>query len=263
MAQPTTLLYSLSGGIARITLNRPESYNAFNTTLSHELIDTLKQVARDPEVRVVVLTGAGDRAFCSGQDLKDSAATAGTRNLGQSVEQRYNPLVRLVTGTEKPFICRLNGAAAGAGAGLALACDFVIAAEHAYLLFAFVNIGLVPDTGSSYLLPRLVGLRKAMAYAALGEKIPAAQALADGLISQVVPAEGLDAATDALAQRLAQAPTKAIGYIKKMLHQSTQHDLEHALQNEQHYQELAGKTDDMVEGVLAFVEKRKPVYKGR
>lgn len=263
MAELTTLLYDLTGGVARITLNRPDRYNAFNNDMSFELIDLLRQVNRDPEVRVVVLTGAGDKAFCSGQDLKDAAAQAGQRNLGVSVATRYNPLVRLVVGSPKPFIARINGAAAGAGAGLALACDFSLAAEHAYLLFAFVNIGLVPDTGSSYTLPRLVGLRKALEYTLLGEKIPATQAAADGLINRALPAAELDEAVNTLATRLAQAPTKAIGYIKKMLHESSQRDLEHALASEQHHQELAGYTEDMLEGVLSFVEKRQPVYKGR
>lgn len=263
-AESLPLLYELSAtGVARLTLNRPESYNAFNNELSFALLDQLKKINRDPAVRVVVVTGAGEKAFCSGQDLKDSAASMGSRNLGVSVATRYNPLVRAVVGSPKPFIARINGAAAGAGAGLALACDFAIAAEHAYLLFAFVNIGLVPDTGSSYSLTRLVGLRKAMEYAVLGEKIPAAQAVQDGLINRVVPAAELDATVDALAERLAAAPTKAIGYIKKMLHEATQRDLEHALASEQHHQELAGYTEDMIEGVTAFVQKRKPAYKGK
>jgi 2-(1,2-epoxy-1,2-dihydrophenyl)acetyl-CoA isomerase len=263
MADLTTLLYSLDKGVARITLNRPDRYNAFNNAMSAELNELLKQVARDPEVRVVVITGAGEKAFCSGQDLKDAAATAGTRNLGDSVERRYNPMIRGVIFTEKPFIARLNGAAAGAGAGLALACDFVVASEESYLLFAFANIGLVLDSGTSYTLPRLVGMRKAIEYAILGEKIPAQQALVDGLINRVVPAAELDAATDALAERLAAAPTKAVGYIKKMLHASLVHDLNHSLTLEKHYQELAGSTHDASEGVMAFIEKRKPVYKGK
>ena len=162
------LLYDLNDGIATITLNRPDTYNAFNNDLSFQFIDALKKVRKDPAVRVVVLTGSG-RAFCSGQDLKDVAGK--TRSLGESVEKRYNPMVRLITGIEKPFICRMNGVAAGAGASIALACDYVIASEKAKMVWAFANIGLVLDSGSSYFLPRLVGRQKAFELATLGEKI--------------------------------------------------------------------------------------------
>ena len=149
--------YHVENGVATITLNRPERYNAFDNDLSFKFIDTLKEVKKDPQVRAVVLTGAG-KAFCTGQDLKDIQGKK--RSLGESVEKRYNPMIRLIVGTEKPFICRLNGVAAGAGASLALACDYVVASENASMLWAFANIGLVLDSGSSYFLPRLVGRQK-------------------------------------------------------------------------------------------------------
>ena len=254
------LLYDLQDGIATITLNRPDRYNAFNNDLSFTFIDTLKKVRKDPEVRVVVLTGSG-KAFCSGQDLKDVKGK--TRSLGESVEKRYNPMVRLITGTEKPFICRMNGVAAGAGASIALACDYVVAAENAKMVWAFANIGLVLDSGSSYLLPRLIGRQKAFELATLGEKITAAQAQELGLVNKVVPLEELDATVQPIAERYAKAPTKAIGLIKRMLNRSFESNLDEMLEMEKQGQEIAGRTEDYVEGVAAFNEKRPPVYKGR
>lgn len=253
------LLYELQDGIATITLNRPDRYNAFDNPLSFQFIDVLKQVRKDPRVRVVVLTGAG-KAFCSGQDLKDVQGK--TRSLGESVEKRYNPMVKLITGIEKPFICRMNGVAAGAGASIALACDYVIASEKAKMVWAFANIGLVLDSGSSYFLPRLVGRQKAFELATLGEKVTAQQALELGLVNQVVAPEELDAAVQAIAERYAQAPTKAIGLIKRMLNRSFSSSLAEMLEMEKHGQEIAGRSGDYKEGVAAFVEKRKPVYKG-
>jgi 2-(1,2-epoxy-1,2-dihydrophenyl)acetyl-CoA isomerase len=219
----------------------------------------LKEARRDPAVRAIVLTGAG-KAFCSGQDLKDIQGKK--RSLGESVDKRYNPMIRLITGTEKPFICRMNGVAAGAGASMALACDYVVAVDTASMVWAFANIGLVPDSGSSFFLPRLVGRQKAFELATLGEKVSAAQALELGLVNKVVPAEELDAAVHAIAQRYAQAPTKAIGLIKRMLHRSFESSLDDMLEMEKFGQEIAGRTDDYQEGVNAFVEKRKPVYQG-
>ncbi len=256
----TTIAYAQAEGIATITLNRPDRYNAFNNDMSTEVIACLKLVAKDPDVRVVVLTGAG-KAFCSGQDLKDVAGQQ-NRSIADSVEQRYNPMMRLVYGTEKPFICRLNGVAAGAGAGLALACDYVVMSEEASLLFAFARIGLVPDSASSYILPRLVGARKAFELAALAETITPQQALDWRMVNTVVPAAKLDETTTAIAHRFASAPTRAIGLIKKMMHKSYQSDLNTMLETEKHYQTIAGSTADYREGVAAFNEKRKAVFKG-
>jgi 2-(1,2-epoxy-1,2-dihydrophenyl)acetyl-CoA isomerase len=252
--------YQVENGVATITLNRPERYNAFDNDLSFKFIDTLKEVKKDPQVRAVVLTGAG-KAFCTGQDLKDIQGKK--RSLGESVDKRYNPMIRLIVGTEKPFICRLNGVAAGAGASLALACDHVVASENASMLWAFANIGLVLDSGSSFFLPRLVGRQKAFELATLGEKINMQQALQLGLVNQVVSDDKLDETVNQLALKYAQMPTKAIGLIKRMLNQSFESSLDQMLEQEKFGQEIAGRTEDYQEGVAAFVEKRKPVYKGR
>ncbi len=254
------LQYEVRDKVATITLNRPERYNAFDNPLSFEFIDALKEARKDQNVRAVVLTGAG-KAFCSGQDLQ---AVAGTkRSLGESVDKRYNPMVRLITQTEKPFICRMNGVAAGAGASMALACDYVIAVDTASLVFAFARIGLVLDSGSSFFLPRLVGRQKAFEIATLGEKITAADALRLGLVNQVVPADMLDEAVQIIAQRYAAAPTKAIGLIKRMLNRSYESSLEEMLEQEKFGQEIAGRTEDYQEGVNSFIEKRPPNYQGK
>lgn len=255
-----TLTYEVKDNIATITLNRPDRYNAFNNELSFEFIDALKKTRKDPEVRVIVLTGEG-KAFCSGQDLKDVEGK--TRSLGESVEKRYNPMVRLITGIEKPFVCRLNGVAAGAGASIALACDYVVASENAKMVWAFANIGLVLDSGSSYFLPRLIGRQKAFELSTLGEKITAQQAFDLGLVNKLVAHEDLDAAVAEVAGRYAKAATKSIGLIKRMLNRSFSSDLESMLEMEKHGQEIAGRTEDYREGVAAFNEKRKPEYKGR
>ncbi len=254
------LLFNQENGVATITLNRPDRFNAFNNELSFELIEALKKSGKDPEVRVVVLTGAG-KAFCSGQDLKDIQGTK--RSLGESVEKRYNPKVRLISTLEKPVICSLNGVAAGAGAGLALACDYVIAASEAYFVFSFINVGLVSDSGSSYTLPRLVGKRRAFEMLSLGEKISATEALALGMINSVVSADELEKATQEIALRYAQMPTKAVGMMKKMLNRSSHSSLDQMLELEMFYQEIAGSSADYQEGVNAFNEKRKPNFTGK
>lgn len=255
-----TLLYELNAGVLTITFNRPERYNAFNNEMSAEFIDALKKADKDSAVRAVVITGSG-KAFCSGQDLKDVAGA--TRSLGESVEKRYNPKAKLIQTIEKPFIAKLNGIAAGAGAGVALACDYIIASEQASLLFAFVNIGLVLDTGSSYTLPRLVGYRKAFEYATLGNKISASEALGQGIVNQVVAPEKLDETTVTIAQKYASSATKAIGLIKRMLQRSMHTSLEESLEAEKYCQEIAGKSQDYIEGVSAFIEKRSPSFSGK
>ncbi|MDX1906293.1 MAG: enoyl-CoA hydratase-related protein [Bacteroidia bacterium] len=253
------LITDIRDGIATLTLNRPEVYNAFNEALSQAMLDALRQCARDTTVRVIVLTGAG-AAFCSGQDLKDTQGRP--RSLGDSVERRYNPMIRLIRQTEKPFVCRLNGVAAGAGASLALACDYVVAADTARMVWAFVNIGLVPDSGSSWFLPRLAGHRKAFELLTLGDKITAAQALALGLVNEVVAPEALDAAVAQVAARYAAAPPRAVGLIKRMLNRSFESSLDQMLDLEKFSQETAGRTRDYQEGVQAFIEKRKAVFTG-
>ncbi|MDP5172299.1 MAG: enoyl-CoA hydratase-related protein [Bacteroidia bacterium] len=255
-----TLLFDQDVQIARITLNRPDRYNAFNEEMSRELMAVLKICRQEPGIRVIVITGAG-KAFCSGQDLKDVEGKK--RSLGESVERRYNPMIRMIRETEKPFICRLNGVGAGAGASLALACDHVIASDNAKLLWAFVNIGLVLDSGSSWFLPRLAGHRKAFELAALGEPISALQALEFGLINEVVPASELDDRVAAIAATYAAKAPKALGLIKRMLNKSFESGLEEMLLMEKYCQEIAGSTQDYQEGVQAFTEKRTAIFSGK
>lgn len=255
------LKYEVQQGVARITLNRPEVYNALNDEITYELQDALKAVAKDDAARVVVLTGEG-KAFCSGQDLK--AAPAGTkRSFLDSLHKRYNPIIRAMRNLPKPIICRLNGVGAGAGCSLALACDMVIASEEATLIEVFINIGLVPDSGSSYFLPRLTGMAKAFELCAMGSKVKADEALKLGLVNKVVPAADLDAAVKEYTDYFAKAPTKAIGIIKKMLTKSATSTLDEMLDYEAYCQETAGLSQDHKEGVTAFLEKRKPQFIGK
>lgn len=254
------LKYDVASGIATITLNRPDVYNALNDEITFELQDALKACAKDELVRVVVLTGEG-KAFCSGQDLKSGAGQ--NRSFLESLHKRYNPIIRAMRNLPKPILCRLNGVAAGAGCSLALACDMIIASEEATLIEVFINIGLVPDSGSSYFLPRLVGMSKAFELCAMGNKVKAAEALQLGLVSKVVPADQLDAAVAGYTDYFAKAPTKAIGIIKKMLNKAVTSNLDDMLDYEAYCQETAGSTVDHQEGVKAFLEKRKPVFLGK
>lgn len=255
------VLYEKKGNVAHITLNRPDVFNAFNDDQSYQLQDALKQAGKDDEVRVLVLTGAG-KAFCSGQDLK---AIAGSKNrsLSESLYKRYNPIIRAMREMPKPIIGRINGVAAGAGASLALACDFIIAAEHVSLIEVFVNVGLVPDSGSSYFLPKAISPARAFEMCTMAQKVTAQQALEWGLVNRVVSADLLDDEVAKAADYYANAPTLAIGMIKKMLNKATHSDLETMLQYEAYCQEIAGRSEDYREGVTAFNEKRKPEFKGK
>lgn len=255
------LLIEKSNGVATITLNRPDVFNAFNDTISYEMQEALKMMDRDKEVRVVVLTGAG-KAFCSGQDLKAIKEVAGKRDLSESLHKRYNPIIRAMRALPKPIICRLNGVAAGAGCSIALACDLIVAADTASLIEVFVNVGLVLDSGSSYFLPRLVGSARAFELSTMGSKVPAQKALEWGMVNKVVPMEELDAAVKGYTDYYAAAPTKAIGLMKKMLNKSFHSDLDTMLDYEAYCQQIAGNSADNAEGVAAFNEKRKPIFKG-
>lgn len=247
--------------VATITLNRESVFNAFNDTQSYELQHALKEVTHDADIRVVILTGAG-KAFCSGQDLKAIAGEE-KRSLSDSLYKRYNPIIRAMREMPKPIICRLNGVAAGAGCSLALASDFIVAAENASLIEVFVHVGLVLDSGSSYFLPRLVGSNRAFELSTMGTKVTAQQALEWGMINRVVAPEALDDTTLQIANYYAHAPTKAIGLMKKMLNKSFHSDLNTMLEYEAFCQEIAGNSHDYKEGVKAFNEKRKASFEGR
>jgi 2-(1,2-epoxy-1,2-dihydrophenyl)acetyl-CoA isomerase len=256
-----TILYEIKERCAYITLNRPESYNAFDDEQSYALQDVLKKIAGNDAVRVVVITGAG-KAFCSGQDLK-AIADSENRSLSDSLYKRYNPIIRSMRKMPKPIICKLNGVAAGAGCSLALACDIIIASENASMIEVFINVGLVPDSGSSYFLPRVIGHLKAFELASMGSKITASHALEFGMINKVVTPEELDNEVEKYVDYYRSAPTKAVGLIKSMLDKSTYSDLDTMLEYEAMCQEIAGRSSDYKEGVAAFIQKRKPAFQGK
>ncbi len=255
------ITYEVANGVATITLNRPEVYNALNDAITYELQDAWKAVAKDEQVRVVVLTGAG-KAFCSGQDLK-AVSGQEKRSFMESLQKRYNPIIRAMRNLPKPIVGKINGVAAGAGCSFALACDIIVASEEATLIEVFINIGLVPDSGSAYFLPRLVGMAKAFEMCSMGSRIKAAEALQLGLINKVASADQLDATVKEYTDYFSQAPTQSIGLIKKMLTKSSTSNLDEMLEYETYCQEIAGTSQDYKEGVAAFLEKRKPAFTGK
>ena len=258
------VLFRRDGGVAEVTLNRPDKLNAFNEEMHRELRRCLDVVEGDPELRAVLLTGAG-RGFCAGQDLGDRTVGEGAAppDLGHTLETLYNPLIRRLRRLEKPVVCAVNGVAAGAGANLALACDIVLAARSASFIQAFCRIGLVPDSGGTWFLPRLVGEARARGLALLGEKLSAEEAAAWGLIWRAVADEALLDEARGLARRLAEAPTRGLALIKRALDASWANDLDAQLDLERDLQREAGRTEDYREGVRAFLEKRQPRFRGR
>jgi 2-(1,2-epoxy-1,2-dihydrophenyl)acetyl-CoA isomerase len=262
MADFQTILTSLSNGIFTVTLNRPDVFNAFNEQMTTDLQNAFKEAAKNDEIRVVIITGTG-KAFCSGQDLKDAPTGGGKRSLRDSLERRYNPLIRAMRNLPKPIIGAINGVAAGAGCSFALACDYRICSENAKLIEVFVRIGLVPDSGSSWFLVKNVGTAKAFELAAMGDDISAAKALDLGLVNQVVSQDKLMDETMNVAKAFATGPTKAYGYIKKMIDRAASLSLDEALDNEVYMQEAAGRTEDYTNAVAAFREKRKAEFKGK
>ncbi len=258
-----TLLYSIANNVCTITLNRPEVYNALNEQMKKEINDALKEAEKDAGVRCLVIRGAGEKAFCSGQDLKEHSGASTRRSLKESLEKSYNPMVRKMRSMEKPIIGMINGVAAGAGLSIALACDMRIAAEHAKLIEVFVRIALIPDSGSHWFLPRLVGMARAFEYAALGNDVSAQEAERVGLVNKVVPSAELERTTTELAEKLAKAPTKTIGLIKRTLNKALSSPLDELLDYEATMQEIASLSEDHKEGVAAFLEKRPAQFKGK
>ncbi len=260
-----TVLVGRDGGVATLALNRPEKLNSLNEAMHRELRTALEACARDEGVRAILLTGAG-RAICAGEDLGDRAMgdqAAGAPDLGGTLERLYNPLVRLIRGIEKPVVCAVNGVAAGAGANLALACDIVLAARSASFIQAFAAIGLVPDSGGTFFLPRLVGEARAKGLTLLGERLSAEQAAEWGLIWRCVDDEELPEEAGALAERLANGPTRGLGLAKRALNASWANGLDAQLDLERDLQREAGRTGDYAEGVRAFLEKRPASFQGR
>lgn len=255
------LKFEQTDGVVKLTLNRPEVYNAFNDELTFELQDAIKKISKDNSIRVIVITGEG-KAFCSGQDLK-AAQQVKNRSYSESLRKRYNPLIKGIRELAKPVICRLNGVAAGAGCSLALACDIIVASEEASLIQIFINIGLVPDSGASYFLPRMVGYSKSFELSTMGTPVRAGEAMKLGLVNKVVPAAELDDAVKGYTDYYATAPTKAIGIIKKMMNKSANAALEEMLEYEAYCQDIAANSLDHKEGVAAFMEKRKPAFEGQ
>lgn len=255
-----TILYEKENGVATITLNRPQSLNAFVPQMNKEVLEAFKEGERDKEVRCFMLTGAG-RAFCAGQDLKGRTPDH-KGSLGASLREKYNPLIRQIRQTEKIVMAAVNGVAAGAGCNLALACDLRVASSEAKFIQSFVRVGLAPDSGGSFILPRLVGFSKAMELLLLGETVEAEEARRIGLVARVFPAAEFAKSARDIAETIARSP-RGIGLIKRAVNHAMLADLESSLEYEAYLQEIAGRSSDYDEGVRAFLEKRAPAFTGK
>lgn len=258
-----TIEYKVDSGVAVLRLNRPDALNSFTVEMHGEVREVLAAAAQDKAVRAVLITGNG-RGFCAGQDLNDRAVAPSESmpDLGESVEKNYNPLIRRITTMEKPVICAVNGVAAGAGANIALACDIVIAARSAKFIESFAKLGLIPDSGGTWHLPRLVGMARAKGLAMLGPKVSAEQALAWGMIWEVVDDDELLDTALGLAKQMATQPTRGFAFTKQAFAASAANSLDQQLDLERDLMRAAGRTHDYQEGVKAFLEKREPQYKG-
>ncbi len=257
----STVLLHKENGVGYITLNRPETYNSYNRDMALTLQSILDECDKDPEVRCVYLTGAG-KGFCSGQDLSE-AMNPSAEDFERMVREHYNATIMRIRNMEKPVIAAVNGVAAGAGANLALACDIVLANQSASFMQAFSKIGLIPDSGGTYFLPRLVGMQRAAALMMTAEKVGAADAVAMGMAYKCYADDVFEVESKKMAMTLAQMPTKGIGLTKRLLNSTYDNSLEEQLAMEKSVQIQAGATDDFREGVAAFLEKRKPVFKGK
>jgi len=260
MSKDSPILIKTEGGVQTIALNRPEVFNSFNQSMGRAFQAALDEAAADERVRCVVITGTG-KAFCAGQDLKEVTAPDAP-DFTEIVEQTYNESIRRIRAMEKPVIGAVNGVAAGAGANIALACDLTIAKQSSSFIQAFSKIGLIPDSGGTWMLPRLIGMQRAAALTFFGDKLPADEAVAMGLIYHAVPDEEFETAVTKLANRLAAMPTRGIGLTKKAFNLGWQNDLSAHLTVERDLQMEASQTQDYAEGVAAFLEKRKPTFTG-
>lgn len=256
-----TLIQHIENGVCTLTLNRPEVFNSFNKEMAMALQEALDACEQNDEVRAIVLTGTG-KAFCAGQDLAEATDPNGPE-LQSIVKDHYNPIILRLRNIEKPIIAAVNGVAAGAGANIALACDLTIAKNSASFIQAFSKIGLIPDSGGTFFLPRIIGAQKALALMMTGEKVTAQQADAMNMIYKAVEDEQFEAAVNQLATTLAAMPTKGLGLTKKAVNESFTNTLEQQLTVEEKLQTEAGQTYDFNEGVTAFLEKRAPVFKGK
>jgi 2-(1,2-epoxy-1,2-dihydrophenyl)acetyl-CoA isomerase len=258
------IVFEIEQGVGRLTLNRPDVLNSFNRAMARELCDALASIATNDAVRAVLLTGAG-RGFCAGQDLAEASPRpdGSLPDLGDFVREGYNPIIRAIRTLEKPVVCAVNGVAAGAGANLAFACDIVFASREASFIQSFAKIGVIPDSGGTFILPRIVGLQRATALTMLAEKITAEQAEEWGLVYRVVEPPALVDVTFTVAAQLATQPTRGLGLIKRAFNRSLGVDLDKQLDYEEELQREAGRTADYAEGVRAFLEKRKPRFEGR